>query len=360
MGGRRINPGRPGTSAPAHPAIQQAGAFITGAFKIDRHAGNRRRRQLTDQFIVVHADDSHLVGHVQPGRFAGLDQMTGIIIVASHHPNRLGQRFQPSSHGQMFGSPGSFAPVHRRVKKMTLLAGSFQAPLKTFPAGGGPGNATGAAEGEMIETATEQVPGCQMSGGFGIGDDMGDIWKILIAMSHNHGGDAQGQEPSGHLCHRAKKHLGHPVCPGAARFHSSRPVPNGMPRDRGAGRNWQNRATGRVPTRGTIPTAKPPAATFPYGKTHPCRKRLFCNPLTKMVVTQFAISVGRALVWAKSDEDRSSRVHLETRTVLLPLPAWAGRGSCFHLMRVFRCARSSRAVQSVLAVLAGWNRMFWC
>ena len=46
----------------------------------------------------------------------------------------------------------------------------------------------------MIETATEQVPGCQMSGGFGIGDNMGDIGKILIAMSHDHGGDAQGQD----------------------------------------------------------------------------------------------------------------------------------------------------------------------
>jgi hypothetical protein len=79
---------------------------------------------------------------------------------------------------------------------MALLAGLFQAPLKTFPPGSGPANATGTAKGKMIETAAQQVLGRQMSGCFGIGDDMSDIRKILIAMSHDHGGEAQSQNLS--------------------------------------------------------------------------------------------------------------------------------------------------------------------
>jgi hypothetical protein len=61
-----------------------------------------------------------------------------------------------------------------------------------------------------------------------------------------------------------------------------------MPRDRDVGHNLQIRATEHVPTRGTIPTAKPPAATFPYSKAHPCRKRQFCNLLKKGILGKSA------------------------------------------------------------------------
>jgi hypothetical protein len=67
-----------------HQSVQQCGCFITCFFGIESDTRHRRIGQITDQLVVVDPDDRHLIGHLQSGDSAGLDNTATGHVISGH------------------------------------------------------------------------------------------------------------------------------------------------------------------------------------------------------------------------------------------------------------------------------------
>ncbi len=68
-----------------HQPVEQSGGFVSGLFRIQGDAGQRRNRRLAHQFVIVHAHHGHVVRHVQFGGRTGLRHFASTTIVAGHY-----------------------------------------------------------------------------------------------------------------------------------------------------------------------------------------------------------------------------------------------------------------------------------
>jgi len=74
-----------------HHRRQQGCRFISAPFGSEGDAGQRRIGAPANLFIVIYAEDGHVIRYTDPLHAADLGQHPGAVVVAGHKARGLGQ-----------------------------------------------------------------------------------------------------------------------------------------------------------------------------------------------------------------------------------------------------------------------------
>ena len=99
---------------------------------VGNDTGQRRMGKLAEQFVVIHADDRHLVRHRDADAPAGVEHLLAADVVAGHQADGLGKLAQPTGQGFDVRDVVAGKPARRLVMN-ALAAFRLRPPAESAP-----------------------------------------------------------------------------------------------------------------------------------------------------------------------------------------------------------------------------------
>jgi hypothetical protein len=150
--------------------VEELGGEEADAAGVGGDGGERRLGEGAADGVVIDAEDGDLVGDVEVGGAAGVEELLAEEVVAGEDADGFGEAFEPGNEGGAIGGPaagvgeaeGADAGVEMEVGSAGELVEGFVLPAD-------PGVVGDAAEAEVAEAAVAEV----VEGECGFGADVG-------------------------------------------------------------------------------------------------------------------------------------------------------------------------------------------